>query len=897
MFYAGDFMTLVAVGLVIWLVLAVLKQGRRIDRLEALLAGRDNATEPATDAESPHEQQAEREGAAAAEGPWADTRPDPEGGDLPPAERPPQPDRPPRAFVFRRDRVAGLGHWIAANWFLAVAALSLVLAGVFLVQYGVENGLLTPFWRVMGALGLGAALIGGGEFIRRRAGDGADSHAAFLPSTFAGAGVVTLFAGVIAARQLYGLIGAETAVAGLVAVAALAVALGWFYGPFLAAIGIIGATLAPFVVGGSGPVPVLFFWFFALLALTGMLIDALRRWAWVSVAALVFPHVGAWLLFAGGGAPLHYAGFGLAVSVFAVLIPPLKWTPAHDGAMISDMVRLRGSARRWPEFPTRIAAGGVAGGVGTATLAALAGPGAVELWLILGALSLIFFDVTIRAHRAPALADLAVLPVLGLLVAIADQAVNRGAVFSGFMQAREPESAAPLDVSALVLLAAGWSALAFWRSLNGRDHPLGWAGLSALIAPATVALIEATWQPVPQISAYGWALHGLGIAALMTAFAGAAARRDGADRSRAALFALGAATMIAFALIVTLSDIALTLALALAALGAALIDRALGMRALALFVQAMAITVGWRLVLYPGLDWAQFAPILQIWLGYGGTIALLSAAWLSLRGLHRPGAAVTLESAVWTLCAVFLSVLIFRALGGSLDSHGGMGLVATVWLSAMAAQLYRMRLGGWMRWVRGGLAICFAVPGFGALVLIGVLFNPILPHGGAVQGPPVLDSLLAAFLLPAMPLLVIAWRMTHLHRWLRGGFGLIGTALAVTYVGFEIRRAWRGDILSVPGTTGPELYSYTVALLVTGAALLFAAFARRSVPMRRLAMAVIALTIAKVFLVDMSGLAGLVRVASFLGLGLSLAGLAWINRRMTEQWGGGEGDDAVEKPT
>jgi uncharacterized membrane protein len=47
-------------------------------------------------------------------------------------------------------------------------------------------------------------------------------------------------------------------------------------------------------------------------------------------------------------------------------------------------------------------------------------------------------------------------------------------------------------------------------------------------------------------------------------------------------------------------------------------------------------------------------------------------------------------------------------------------------------------------------------------------------------------------------------------------------------------------------------------------------------------MAVIAVTVAKVFLIDAAGLTGLTRVASFLGLGLSLAGLAWLNR-----WAGG----------
>ena len=48
--------------------------------------------------------------------------------------------------------------------------------------------------------------------------------------------------------------------------------------------------------------------------------------------------------------------------------------------------------------------------------------------------------------------------------------------------------------------------------------------------------------------------------------------------------------------------------------------------------------------------------------------------------------------------------------------------------------------------------------------------------------------------------------------------------------------------------------------------------------LRRIALGVIGLTAAKVFLVDASGLTGLTRVVSFAGLGLSLAGLAWLNR-------------------
>ena len=98
------------------------------------------------------------------------------------------------------------------------------------------------------------------------------------------------------------------------------------------------------------------------------------------------------------------------------------------------------------------------------------------------------------------------------------------------------------------------------------------------------------------------------------------------------------------------------------------------------------------------------------------------------------------------------------------------------------------------------------------------------------------------------------------------------------YAGLEIRRFWQGDWLGAYGVVQGELYSYTLALMLLGAGLLYQAIARRSGLLRRVAMAVIGLTIAKVFLLDAAGLTGLMRVVSFLGLGLCLAGLAWLNR-------------------
>ncbi len=154
-----------------------------------------------------------------------------------------------------------------------------------------------------------------------------------------------------------------------------------------------------------------------------------------------------------------------------------------------------------------------------------------------------------------------------------------------------------------------------------------------------------------------------------------------------------------------------------------------------------------------------------------------------------------------------------------------------------------------------------------------------------MKGPFILDTLLVAYALPGVLLLAGAARLGHLPRWLRRGLQAGGVALAALYAGLEIRRLWQGPDLSLPGVMQGELYSYTLALMLTGAVLLYQAIARRSAPLRRVAMAVIALTVAKVFLIDASGLTGLTRVVSFLGLGLSLAALAWLNRWAAQRQG------------
>ena len=89
----------------------------------------------------------------------------------------------------------------------------------------------------------------------------------------------------------------------------------------------------------------------------------------------------------------------------------------------------------------------------------------------------------------------------------------------------------------------------------------------------------------------------------------------------------------------------------------------------------------------------------------------------------------------------------------------------------------------------------------------------------------------------------------------------------------------------LPTIEQPELYSYTVALLLVGAGLFYQSLSRKSSILRKAGLLVIGLAVAKVFLIDIAGLGGLIRVFSLLFLGLALAALAWLNR-----WASGQGN-------
>lgn len=786
-------------------------------------------------------------------------------------------------YVFNTENLTRLKSWLSANWTLAIAALSLILGGVFMVQYGVENGLLTPKMRVLGALLLASGLIAGGEFLRRRHGDVEHNTLQHLPSTLAGAGVVVAFVAILSAHALYDLIGPVLAFSGLALLSVLAIALGWIYGPVLSAIGLVGASAAPFLIQTESKSALLLYPYFALIALMGLSIDSLKRWAWVSALALLASSIALVLIWLADPHALALAGAALVIGLGAVCIPNQHLLPQHAGPSLIDQFLRRDKAH----FTSLLAAAGVVIIAGAAMLVALTSTSQSDSWLGIFLLVLLSFLGFFGLRYAPALHVLGLIGPSLFLVCLVLLALIQGPIFAAESLTSNNSLMLLTALSALISLF-GYYRL---RSLITTDAAIFWVVGTAGFLPVSIFLLEFFWAPSDVIGTSRWAMMVVFSAALLIGFARHRAGLSGQDTFlHCGFFSAGAIVLIALVAFILLTKTALSLGLGVVIVLTALLDRRWPMPPLAWVIQIGIAVIVYRLIVDPGIDWSlQHASAWDFYLVHLGSLLALGAVWFLLpadRALVRSVA----ESSAFNLLAVFLTVLLARLIGAEdFQQHWGYGLSAFVWFSTAFAQLWRYPYSqGLARRVRLIFAALSSLLGIVLLAQVISSIDALTYSGELVLGPPVLDSLALAFLplalLAAAGAVVLEKRNATIPDWCRPSLISLSAMLFLLWGWLEIRRLWRGPDLSVAGPSDGELYSYTVAMLILSLAGLALAFLKRSRLLQKIAMIGVALTIAKVFLIDMSGLSGLVRVAAFVGLGLALTALAWFNRVINTRW-------------
>jgi uncharacterized membrane protein len=212
------------------------------------------------------------------------------------------------------------------------------------------------------------------------------------------------------------------------------------------------------------------------------------------------------------------------------------------------------------------------------------------------------------------------------------------------------------------------------------------------------------------------------------------------------------------------------------------------------------------------------------------------------------------------------------------------GLVSIAW-AAVALGFFRVE----RRKTRKDRSLLYAAYGFTALtaaavVIGGYLYaNPLLLPID-VGSTWVFNRLLLVYGIPAALLLVLAERLRQQPLGFGAipaqGAGLLALATGFFWASLTIRQIAQGPYIDTGAIIPAEQYGYSAAWTLYGLMLLGLGTWKRSQVLRYASAAVVLITVTKVFLVDASDLTGLYRVASFLGLGLSLIGIGYLYQRL-----------------
>jgi uncharacterized membrane protein len=737
-----------------------------------------------------------------------------------------------------------------------VGGIALAFGGFFLVRYSVEAGLIGPGLRVILALLFGLGLIA--------------AAFRFGPSnmrmgqSLAGAGIAVLYASVYMASSFYNLVPSTLGFIGMLATTIGAVVMALRYGPPIALMGFVGALLTPIMVGGDGSTPLLLVYLY--LALSGFLfVSRQQNWRWVMY--LVVPAMLLW---------------ALIVAVFIATPAELPLLGAFLLAIYLTFARLnRTSADGQPSVGHILQHLGTTLGVTTlmgATLALSDYNPAMQVMfylLILAALALsVFQRATYKIAPWPALA-------LGVM-AIATMPVHLALL--------------PMSMMLLVLVAP-FLIVGMWRAMKGpEDESFGWAMLSSIAGLAfyitaylRFGYAGARVELWPFILPLLWG--GLGLLG-MALFTAAATRLNKQtwqlEKNRqytlgtlactaSAFFTFGLAAEItalpiAPNIICTLS----TMGLAGQMLALALINRRaklLVLRPLIAVLGSVALFTFVSVLFAGGVHWR----IMDLTI----LLALLAATRVTLIKDKDDKLVHCLDVALLALAVLLgwrlVSEIVPYSLG--LWAHGlNVGVLAAIGLAGLLWAIKQDRVP--LRYA-SLTALLLA-----AIALIGdmTISNPALHRYAAVGDLPLFNALLVLYLLPSVILYKAsgALEKTSPDRFIplsRHALRITAALGGFMFLNLSVRHLFHGSALGQGHTSNLELYSYSFLWLVIGIGLLVLGTLRQHKPLRIASLLLMIATVGKVFLIDAAELEGLLRVLSFMGLGVALMGLGWFYKR------------------
>ena len=788
-------------------------------------------------------------------------------GGAPPPPLPPQPDR-------------GFEETVGTRWVVWIGGLTLALGGFFMVRYSIEAGLLGPGVRTMLGGLFALALLLAGEWTRRKESISTIDALpiANIPAILTAAGTAVAFATIYAAYALYEFLVPATAfiLLALVALGTLAAAL--LHGPALAGLGIVGAFVTPVLVSSDKPDFWALYIYLAIVTAAAFGLARVRLWRWLAVTTIVFALLWTFPCLQCGPAMVGPHTFhvlaGFILAALLVVCGFMFGPPADQGDV------------------EPISSGSLAAYLLGATLIVLNSFHADTAMIVFG---LLVAGSLLVAWRSDAAAGAVAAAAALVFIVFAEWAVRANpdmlVLPGGPLQGIGPnatDGSVSLHLISAAIFAAGFGVAGFLAQgrFAGPVIPVIWSA-AAVFTP--VALLVALYARIAHLDrSIPFAILAVLLAAAFAAATEILSKREDSPGQQAsiALFATGTLAALALALTFALEKGWLTIALALMSAGTAWISTQRPIPFLRTLAAVLAGIVVLRIGYEPRIvgQAVGTTPIFN-WLlwGYGIPAASFWAGSIFLRRGGDDAPLRTVESAaiLFTVLLAFMEIRHAVNNGDVYRQSAGLTEVAlqVCVTLAMAIGLERLRIRTGSVIHNAGAILLTAFAGLATLFGLLLLENPMLRWidvGGIV-----INLLLLGYALPAVLALLLSYGVAG-RRPVAYANTIAAAALilALAYVTFEIRRMYHGPAIAVGPTTGAEQYTYSIAYLAFGVALLGIGIVVDSQRARLASAVVIGLTILKAFLIDMSTLTGVYRALSFMCLGLVLVAIGWLYQRI-----------------
>jgi uncharacterized membrane protein len=777
----------------------------------------------------------------------------------------PAPQQPALPTAARQPGFLGLlFDSMRRNWMAWLGGISVSLAGVFLVGYGIEMGYLGPRARILVAILAGLALHAGAEYFRRRT---KLAHPAF--AAMAGGGSITLYAALFAALELHNLLSPGLTFTLLAVVSIVTMALATVHGPLLATLGILGAYIVPILVSehAGGALVELVYSLIVTSAALLLIRFVHRPWLWYGTLAGA---LGWWLISLGQADADGFRGYYLAAFAYlALAIPTLDWLlkserpeadPGEDAIPIGRWFSVRA-------IQLTVLLIAIAEAISIVNLGFTGLGSALALWCPLTAIVLWARRTRESLRFAP---WLLLLTQLGAWLVTALDETRDVIVLVGIDAPLEREFFAFAVVTAL-LFSVGLGLARLGRAFSHLDasliwlSPVLWLALSYLL----VAELAADWR---------WSAAAILLGLAYVARSGLRLKRHAND-GVAIWLLIGGHAAYSLAAAMFFREATLTLALAAQLVSLAWLGRRFELPALGWLLKGVLAIVVARLTLNPWL--LSYAPDTHwsLWTYGGSALCCFAGARLTAPEL---GLRKWLEAATLHLVVLFLGAEVrYRLYDGAIFVRDftltEAAINTSLWAGLGLSYFFRARHAAHLARLYTICSRILLVLSLASYGLTLTFLNPLWSNE-PVASTPLMNIVLLAYGAPVALATIACFGYDARFRSLAAIIAGLGLFVFVT---LEIRHLWQGALDLDLGAENGEIYTYSAVWLVMAIVTMLGATRLGSRDGYRAGTGLLLGVIAKIFLYDMEGLEGLLRVASFMGLGLALLGLAWLYQRTT----------------